>query len=186
MDFGWQRSSTINAEGVSIPNKVTVKGITYPVLKRRGPVRLKKPSDFGRDTQAYEAHVKEEMARASVAVGARGQAITNFGKDKRLPMRKYYSHTGKGGRIGGNARYFPEQKQVGGAEWKALASYKYQVTQGDIEARNFTTGLFVMMRTGSDTFGMGKIWPRVRTFESWVRSGWYRGRKYYEQGSQSR
>lgn len=204
IDFGLTRSTKADVKGKEAPNKVTVKGIQYPVLKRPLPIpqgaqltenqyaqskgrnihKMKK-SEYDAFLVDYGNYVKNLIAKYTVKIGARGQAISKFeGRDKRMPMRPYKSRTGKGGRIGGPGTYYPAEKVPGGSEWKAIP-YLYQVTLGDIEARNFTLGLYSILKRGNDSFGMGKIWPRARLFSLHVRSGWYRGTKYYEQGTKS-
>jgi len=204
IDFGARRSGKADVEGNITPSKVGIKGIKYPVLKRplpipqgaqKGkrayaeeigskPIGTMSKGEYDEFMKEYNKYVKGIIAKYTTEISPRGQAIQKFERDKRMPMRVYNPRTGKGGMITGPGTYFPAEKVPGGAEWKAIP-YMYQVTLGDIEARNFTTGLLAMMATGSDTFGMGKIWPGVRTFRSWVRSGWRRGTKYYEQAPKS-
>ncbi len=171
MDEGLRRSTRVNSEGETVANKVQIKGIKLPhqevVELPRTTRRFQMGAGKrGESVQEYKAFLAEEKKKHTRIISPRGQALSKFGRDKRMPMREYEPYTKKGGFIGGAGKF--NRPKV----------FRREVTLGDIPARNFTSGLRIIMRTGNDPHNVGGIWPGARSFRSWVRSGYRRGVRY--------
>lgn len=174
VDVGLKRGQTVKATGETVADKVKIKG----EVGEGGP-RLMNQREFylksgDPSTRAYSAYVKEERKR-NTEVTKRGRPLSS--RKGWMPMRLYKAHTGKGGHIGGPGTYTPSSKTEGGADWKSIP-YMESVVIGDIEARHYRSGLYSIMKNGRDVFGVGKIWPKARTFTSFVQSGYRKGVKY--------
>lgn len=177
VDNGLRRSKKANSKGDLIPNKLKIEVQS----KKPPPINLPSRNDyverFGTDRGFMKWQGEEYKRLREEAKKAAGQpSRRGF-----MPMRLYKARTGKGGYIGGPGTYIPSGD--GGDQWKAIP-YLSEVTLGDIQARYFTAGLYSLMAGRGDFFGVGSIWPRTRTFESRVASGYRRGIQYYEQSKQ--
>ncbi len=179
VDEGLRRSTRVNSEGETVANKVKIKGIKLPYESR-----VELPSNIRmfqigtgkrRETvQEYKSYLSELKKEHTRIISPRGQALSKFGRDKRMPMRPYDPYTKSGGFISGAGKYGTPKV------------FRREVTLGDIPARNFTSGLGIIMRTGNDPHNVGGVWPGVRSFKSWVQSGYRRGVRYAKakQGTQ--
>lgn len=189
IDEGLNRSRTVKTNRgfvTTTPNKVKISGLKKmysPFVDLSGVrQRIRGQKESQRE---YDSYVKKLIKEHTTLIGPATQMksnLTGVGHDTRMPMRPYSAKTTISGGTGGSGKYLPgattpwspsRGTQPG---WGAIP-YRYEITLGDIRARNWTVGLKFLMKDGVDQFGASQIWP-VREFAFYVRRGYDRGRRY--------
>lgn len=189
IDEGANRSRTIktNKSGFvsSVPNKVRITGLKRIYAPRTDLSGVKQKPRGDESQREYDSYVKKLIKEHTTYIGPATQmksALTGVGHDTRMPMRPYSSKTGQRGRIGGSGKYLPGATTPWSATrgtqpgWNQIP-YRYEITLGDINARNWTIGLKFMLRDGVDRFGASQIW-NLREYAFYVARGYKRGVRY--------
>jgi hypothetical protein len=190
IDFGLQRSRRVetNKNGfvTTVPNKVRIGGLKRMYAPRtyipRHVQRTRKKK--GETDREFAQYTKDLIKEYTTYVGPAKQLQAQLGHDTRMPMRPYVPKTTVTGGTGGAGKYLPgdttpnaERKGVVQAGWRNIP-YRYEITLGDIRARNWTIGLHHFLNTGTDSFGTGQIWTGLKPFKNQVRNGYNRGVRY--------
>ena len=197
IDEGLTRSRTVktskNGFVTTSPNKVKIGGLKSLYAPRtyipRGADRTARDRNAGESTQEFAAWKKQLIKEHTTYIGPATQlrgppsAIgPGKGHDTRMPMRPYSAKTGQRGAIGGTGKYRPGPTTPWSANrgtqpgWSQIP-YRYEVTLGDIKARNWTVGLKFMLADGVDRFGASQIW-NLREYAFYVARGYKRGVRY--------
>jgi hypothetical protein len=187
VDKGAHRSTTINADGVAVPSKVQLKKLAKPGPARGGQksdliamrLKYKKETLYQESPQDFGVWMRKEIFRQKQIQKASIQKASKEMQSRKgwMPMRTYTSKTSRQGDYGLKGGFAPAAK--GDVGWRHIP-YVTSVTPGDIDARRWTDGILLALAGKGDPFQVRRHFPRVRTFKSWVASGYRRGNKYAE------
>jgi hypothetical protein len=177
LDFGAARGQKVQTADVSDPKvlarQLKNKGLTSRINLPRGVPRRQK---VGEENKAYDAYVRQVKAQYTTLYrGSRPATAAEISRASRremLPMHKYLSKTGRGGRIGDTGKTLPTP-----------TGWAHEYKLGPIDARSWTFGLYALVETGQNLGGAKKIWPRVSTWSNTVARAYDRGSRRARESS---
>ena len=159
IDFGLKRGKTVHMKGGddSIPDT------PFPKIKLPTPPGI--GSNYKSYLKAHDSYTKEvAQIKADYAFLERMVSEARSKQNPPAPMRRHIPKTGAGGWYRGSGSY-SDKNIVFARTWK----------MGNIAARNFTTGLNVLVDKGQDPFGVGNIWPGNMRWSSAIERAYARG-----------
>lgn len=131
---------------------------------RRGNVRKSKKAyeKYMADVRKrYTKYFREESGKK---VSTTAAEYSRAARRTMMPMYRYASKTGRGGRIGGSGSKSQEHK------------WAYEIKLGAVDARLWTVGLKGLVDEGRDRYGGAKkIWPGLIQWSTVVRNAYAAG-----------